>query len=496
MSEAFEEDYKSSSTYEKENITNLDFLSRMLCRDLRTYIGSYDKYLSSKLSKELVSLFVDLSDKLGDGDVTPEVLNAILPDIGITDVRRDIIVKNYKLIYEDQSKALKKSTYERFREIVYRAYFETVNTGSAVDTLEKIQSGEFFLPPFGVMESDNFKQVNFGEFDMSTIVEELGSPLYSHFPEINELFPIKGYIPSQVTMVAGPPAAGKTLFMMTEAVEAVKQHKRVLYVAIGDLKPFDFASRICSMLMKTPMTKTALSINAIFESVTRTFPDIKQNLTVQFIRPDKYTPNQWLKLNEQLGNIKNYDVFFLDYDTNFATNKDSMYAKGDEVYTMAYTLSQYPGKYVFIGSQPKIGNWRDSALGMETASESSRKQQIIDVMITISHDRDVRNSKNHIGTINIPKNRRGGMTKFKYILDPTGLMESITDDSYVIFKDEENVISVVETPDSELDTKFVDIEKLKQNNIQHKVNEKGEVLGKLEVEQPKKTNAFEELEDL
>jgi len=864
----FEESYKPTNKEETENITNLDFLSRMLHKDLRSYINSYNKYLSAKLSKDLLSLFMDLSEKLGEGDVSPEVLNAILPDLGITDVRRDIIVRNYKLISEDSTKVLKKSTYERFRELVYRSYFETVNTGSAVETLEKIQSGEFFLPPFGVMESDNFKQVDFGALDMNSIVEELGAPLYSHFPEINELFPIKGYIPSQVTMVSGPPAcftgdtkimtldhkfktfldlynskekdipvysvddygnikvskaecvsltkyvnelaevsvngktfrctvdhkfklvtgewkeardlkpgdslmpihrtvqpnrqslirgknghqdsgyeacytvvdkgkdnyythrlakeyldpenvtkyvhhnkrkeddsgfdslnnefknlilcksrsehwkihcqypearkqvleagfktrltsermhsfskemwkqhyekyrevctknilksvpktiarnsgekseqkklgvlkfvnglikekiitkpedltcdlyqserykfvlsnkrtpsfwsamkyfngsvkevyeealkyknhtvdsvkiisltepepvfdlinvdlyhnfaiywgedsekvdsgfivsnSGKTLFMMTEAVEAIKQHKKVMYVAIGDLKPFDFVSRICSMLMKTPMTKTALSINSVFESVIRICPEIKENLTIQFISPDKYTPNQWLKLNEQLGNIENYDVFFLDYDTNFASNKDSMYAKGDEVYTMAYTLSQYPGKYVFIGSQPKIGNWRDSALGMETASESSRKQQIIDVMITISHDRDVRNSKNHIGTINVPKNRRGGMTKFKYILDPTGIMESITDEAYTIFKDEDNVISVIESPDSDLDTKFVQIDRSKKITVTPKVTETGEIVGLQDnvpekKEEPKERNVFEDL---
>jgi hypothetical protein len=89
------------------------------------------------------------------------------------------------------------------------------------------------------------------------------------------------------------------------------------------------------------------------------------------------------------------------------------------------------------------------------------------------------------------------MTKFKYILDPTGLMESITDDSYVIFKDEDNVISVIDTPDSELDTKFVDISKLRKVKSTPKVNEEGEVVGKLEEpdEEPKQ-NAFDALEEL
>lgn len=232
---------------------------------------------------------------------------------------------------------------------------------------------------------------------------------------------------------------------MIEAVEALKQGKKVLYAAIGDLKPFDFVSRICSMLMRMPMSKTALSLKGVYDSACRLFPFLKENLTVQFISPDKYTPAQWFKMIENMGEIAENDVFFIDYDTNFASERDSMYAKGDEVYTMAYTLSQKPGKYVFIGSQPKIGNWKDQALGLETASESSRKQQIIDVMITLSHDREVKNPNNHMGTINIPKNRRGGTTKFKYFMDPTGIMVPITEEAYMTIRDEIYPISVIKT---------------------------------------------------
>lgn len=882
MNEDFNE--FQTSNEDSNKLSNLDFLSRMLHRDLRGYIKPYYKYLRKKFSDSVLDLFIDITDKLSDENVTPEVLNAILPDMGVTDVRKEVIVRNFTLINEDKTEALKRSTYERFREIVYREYFDMINTGSAVETLEKIQNSDFFLPPYGVTNSDNFKQVDFGAFDIDSITEDLGSPLYSHFKEINETSPIKGYIPSQVTMVAGPPASqtgdtkvlltngetktlaelyetdernievycvddngnlrvskaercvltkltddivkitlkggtvlratpehwyrtisgewveaqqlqvgmsltpfhrvahgrsdtcytfqemsgsrntsemsfdyyegrergsrfktdynknsyvlkviswmqeskllkepsdlteeryrylselygaetgaakipsftkvisifetaenaflmakgysdydiigiehltlpnpipvydllnvdkyrnfvvfledkdgvdqgiishncfigstmirqpdgsidtihnmhekhvansvqtlntetgevywtwkndgsrktgsaieftriwtstrpeqpvvctpnhlflvldwkkgihwvqavdlkegmilysnpgktyvrvtktdqykfykpltyydivnnensnyfinvgeedicvhnsGKTLLMMTEAVEAVLQGKKVLYAAIGDLKPFDFASRMCSMLLKSPMTKTALSMKQSYEAVIRLYPQFKDNLAVQFISPDKYTANQWIKLNEQLGNIEKFDVFFIDYDTNFASEKDSMYAKGDEIYTMAYTLSQIPGKYVFIGSQPKIGTWKDGELGLESASESSRKQQIIDVMITISHDRNVRNPKNHLGTINIPKNRRGGNTKFKYILDPTGVMESITDEAYAMFKDDDNAISVVQTENKDLSTKYVDLSKSREHEEQfHEAQQK------------------------
>lgn len=627
----------------EEAISNLDFLSRMLHKNLRGLIKPYFNYLRSKFSKELLELFVDIVDKLSDDLITPEVLNAILPDMGVTDVRRDIIVNNYRLINEDTTRCLERSTYDRFREIVYRAYFEKVNTGSAVETLEKIQSGDFFIPPFGVMNSDSFTQVDFGKFDLQSIVDDLGKPLYSHFKELNDMSPIKGYIPSQVTMVIGPPGclgpgtrirdkhgdivtlftlnqrheassvktlnfstgevywswnnmgcrktgeeteftqftvstnpdqeilcthehqflvvdpikgskwvkakdlrigdilystpgeryvrvntigvyqfhkpfpvydicdaenhnyfinagsedicthnSGKTLFMMTEAVEAIKQGKKVLYAAIGDLKPFDFVSRICSMLLKIPMTKTALSVESNWKAACMMYPQLATNLRVQFISPNKYTPEQWLKMNEQLGNVDNYDVFFIDYDTNFNTEKDSMYAKGDEVYTMAYTLSQHAGKYVFVGSQPKIGNWKDQELGLESASESSRKQQIVDVMISLSHDRNVRNPRNHLGIINVPKNRRGGTTKFKYILDPTGVMESIPDAAYMMFREEEFPISVINTENRDLTTKYVPIKQAEKEAVLVDAGEKPKALESSNAES--RGSVFEEVD--
>ena len=249
--------------------------------------------------------------------------------------------------------------------------------------------------------------------------------------------------------------SGKTLLLISEGVEALKQGKKVLYTALGDLKPFDFVSRICSILMKMPMSKTALGLNSVYERACQLYPFLKENLTVQFISPDKYTPGQWFKMIENMGLIDENDVFFIDYDTNFASERDSMYSKGDEVYTMAYTLSQRPGKYVFIGSQPKIGNWKDQSLGLETASESSRKQQIVDVMITLSQDRDVKNPNNHMGTINVPKNRRGGTTKFKYFLDPTGIMVPITEEAYMTIRDETVPVSVVKTEFYNMETKLI-----------------------------------------
>lgn len=147
---------------------------------------------------------------------------------------------------------------------------------------------------------------------------------------------------------------------------------------------------------------------------------------------------------------------------------------------------------MFVGSQPKIGNWKDQELGLESASESSRKQQIVDVMISLSHDRNVRNPRNHLGIINVPKNRRGGTTKFKYILDPTGVMESIPDAAYMMFRDEEFPISVINTENRDLTTKYVPIKQAEKEAVLVDAGEKPKALESSNTES--RGSVFEEVD--
>ena len=97
------------------------------------------------------------------------------------------------------------------------------------------------------------------------------------------------------------------------------------------------------------------------------------------------------------------------------------------------------------GQREQHQGQRKQHQGQREQHQGQRKQQIVDVMITISHDRDVKNPKNHIGIINIPKNRRGGNTSFSYFLDPTGIMMSITPAGKKAIKEDSEAVSVVQT---------------------------------------------------
>ena len=58
---------------------------------------------------------------------------------------------------------------------------------------------------------------------------------------------------------------------------------------------------------------------------------------------------------------------------------------------------------IFIASQPKPEYWSKEIIPLQAAAESSKKQKIIDTMLTIG--RPWRGAP--VGTLNIAKNRRG-----------------------------------------------------------------------------------------
>jgi hypothetical protein len=231
--------------------------------------------------------------------------------------------------------------------------------------------------------------------------------------------------------------------MMNEAVNFIRQGKRVLYSAIGDLNQFDFINRIAGIITDTNMTQVARDLPYYYEAAVRALPAIK-NLKLQFIAPDKISIFEYINILKKKGLYDDIDVFIIDYDTNFASSIDSMYEKGEEVYTEAVTLAKRPGKLVLMGCQPKINYWADEILELNCLSESSRKQHIIDMMITISHT--VTKGSNHIGIMNLCKNRRGSKGSSPYFLDKTGYMFNINKDDYSYLKNETKPITFSSNP--------------------------------------------------
>jgi hypothetical protein len=131
----------------------------------------------------------------------------------------------------------------------------------------------------------------------------------------------------------------------------------------------------------------------------------------------------------QLKQKFDYDMVIIDYDSNISPPKgDTMYEVGGLIYTAFKGFAEKERCVILIGSQPKLGSWEMEKLDMASAAESSRKQHVVDAMITIGRNKTNKN----IGTINIPCIRRGESNvsirvKFEY---KTNLIKEITSSEY------------------------------------------------------------------
>lgn len=106
-----------------------------------------------------------------------------------------------------------------------------------------------------------------------------------------------------------------------------------------------------------------------------------------------------------------------------------MYQKGETTYNALKELSERPGKYVFVACQPKPAYYSSEILPLESGNESSRKQQIVDNMITISSPPMIC-SLNHAGALNMAKCRGGRTGHVQYFMDKNGQFTEVSKQQY------------------------------------------------------------------
>lgn len=144
-----------------------------------------------------------------------------------------------------------------------------------------------------------------------------------------------------------------------------------------------------------------------------------------------------VELNQRKKNI-HYDVIIVDYDENIKKedkSSDNVYEEGGGNYNRLAYLAGTNKSCVFVACQPKPTYWGEELLPLESAAESSKKQKIIDTMITIGRPKGC----NSIRSLFVPKNRRGEAGKFMRLKfdGETGFMYRITDLEYQQIKQAE-----------------------------------------------------------
>lgn len=142
-------------------------------------------------------------------------------------------------------------------------------------------------------------------------------------------------------------------------------------------------------------------------------------------------------LIEEIINLqKKYKIHFhqiiVDYDENLAKESDSMYESGGTLYNKVALFAVLNKSAILIAAQPKPSYWSNEVIPMEAVAESSKKQKIIDMMLTIGKP----NQHGPIGTLNVAKNRRGRdgrLLRLKFEGE-TARVSHISEDEYQTMK--------------------------------------------------------------
>ena len=233
---------------------------------------------------------------------------------------------------------------------------------------------------------------------------------------------------------------GKSMISMGETVNFIKQNLNVLYAAFGDLKDIDFLYRMCAQINHSPMpyvcTPQALASEVLL--ALQKVPQLKTNLRRHLLAPDKFSAEQYVNLIKTKTNPDGQtyydwaDVIIVDYDSNLKSDADSMYAKGENIYQTLYQLVGID-KLIIVLSQTTKVSWDSEIIDMAEISESSRKQQIIDVLVTVSHP-VAYNKQNHVGKLNLCATRRGTPMITPYFRDIDGNFHEVTEETYEMIK--------------------------------------------------------------
>lgn len=321
-------------------------------------------------------------------------------------------------------------------------------------TLDYIQGGEIDLDQVSCDLSDamflNFsksKPYNLSDISSIKTVKEkaLGStdnPIIVKFfiDKINQIMQYKGLIPGTLNMVTAPPGRGKTTMMINQGVSSAKQGFNVLHVFLGDMSEFDGLVRYTSCIAGTPTSDLVdFTPEELGKFIAKwNMSGVFSKVEVISYAADELTASQLIEeiTTFQRTNRKHYDVIIVDYDENISKADDNIYESGGQIYNKLALFSVTNKSVIFVASQPKTEYWKQEIIPLEAASESSKKQKIIDLMITLGKP----SKSSSVGTIHIAKNRRGEDGKI-YRIKISGSnarMTHISEDDYLKIKSSEN----------------------------------------------------------
>lgn len=369
-----------------------------------------DGYILAKVKKDIqVSFFDRLSYKLiykcliyynnkyGKLPNLPDML-LVIDDLYISeygdkeDVKKDLLdlfnlpVSSDEFIIDQLSRFIRRRRVE-----------ETLST-----YLPKIRSGESIeIDRLGdelsnSVSIDLHKSKAFKLSDSLTLPEvrrdSIGSDanptiIKSAFDTINRSLLYKGYKSGDVVVVVAKPGSGKTMFMVNELSNAALQGYNVLHLFIGDMTEYDGFIRYASNITAVPQDQIVEMSESDQVDLVRkcNYNGHFDRVTVKSYSASEISVDQMIedvmKIQDDLKT--HFDMIAVDYPDNLIRENDSMYDSGGEIYNKLSYLSRRNRSVIIAGSQPKQSYWNDELIPLNGCAESSKKQQVVDVMITL-----------------------------------------------------------------------------------------------------------------
>ena len=223
----------------------------------------------------------------------------------------------------------------------------------------------------------------------------------SSFGFINNALMLKGYTPGTVNMFVGKPGIGKTTAMLQEGVVMLVQGYRVMHMFLGDMGAYDAIGKyVCC--------RKGLFINqAIYkleDHIDQDMVNLLGNLRTSIHGAYELNADKLAGMARATYRTWPFDVLIIDYDGNIApVAGDNMYESGGYTYARIEKLAKDLKLVIMVGCQTKIGFWDHEIVPMEGAADSSKKQQVVDMMVTFGKSSKLA----PVGTAHIAKMRRG-----------------------------------------------------------------------------------------
>lgn len=347
---------------------------KLIYKSLRYYYSKYSKVPSLN---ELMVVIVEMyEDKYGD--------LAEIKSMATT-------LYNNQQCYDTQFITERLSTFVRRNmvESTFKEYLPKIQSGEqvAIDEIgnrlaENLSIEITTNPSFNLADTDQLAAVR--ERSVGTV--DAPMTIKSCVEGINKCLTFKAYKSGDFVLFCSAPGSGKTMFMCNEISYASMQGFTGLHMFLGDMTDYDAFIRYSSRLSGVEQ-----------DSIVEMNVDQQANLVKQCnyqgnfsrIYTASYAADELTLdglINEVYRLQREYNVHFdmiaIDYPDNLRMEGTNMYKEGGDSYNRLSMLARNNRSVVIAGSQPKIGYWSEEIIPKEAAAESSKKQHVVDLMIT------------------------------------------------------------------------------------------------------------------